>query len=202
MRRWAALAVAALLLSSCIGIESRLSFRQDGSGALTLSYKVSQFMKNIDAGREQKSLPLPVSREDFERAVFGIPGLRLASFQQREDEQNVYVDANVAFDTIEALNEFSRRGAMGLTVSRQGEGLLCRQEISAAREPGEISADSLEMIRTFFGEYELVYSVGAPAAIRSHSLGELDGEGRVLTYRVSISDILRNSAAQVLEVSW
>ncbi len=202
MRRWAALAAAALLLSSCIGIESRLSFRQDGSGVLTLSYKVSQSMRNIDAGREQKSLPLPVSRADFERAVFGIPGLRLGAFEQREDEENVHIKATVAFDTPAALNEFSRRGAMGLTVSRQGEGFLCRQEISAGRAGSEVSADSLEMIRTFFKDYELVFSVGAPVKIRSHSLGELDESGRVLTYRVSVPDVLANAAGQGLEVAW
>jgi hypothetical protein len=202
MRRWAALAVAVLFLSSCIGIESRLSFRQDGSGTLTLSYKVSQFMKNIDAGRDQKSLPLPVSREDFERAVFGIPGLRLGAIQQREDEKDVHISASLAFDTVQALNEFSRRGGMGLTVTAQGGGFLCRQEIVGARPAGEISPDSLEMIQTFFGDYELSYSVAAPATIRSHSLGQLDGSGRAVTYRVSIPDLLKNNEAQVLEVAW
>jgi hypothetical protein len=202
MHRWAALAVAVLFLSSCIGLESRLSFRQDGSGTLTLSYKVSQFMKNIDAGRDQKSLPLPVSREDFERAVLGIPGLSLRAIEQREDEENVYINASLAFDTVEAINEFSRRGGMGLTITAQGGGFVCRQEIIGAREPGEISEDSQQMIQTFFAGYELAYSVAAPASIRSYSLGQLDDSGRVLTYRVSIPDLLKSNEAKVLEVVW
>lgn len=202
MRKWAALLGAIVLLSSCVGIESRLSFRQDGSGTLTLSYKISQFMKNIDAGRDQKTLPLPVSREDFERAAFGIPGLRLGSVEQREDEQNVYIRAMLAFDGPEALNEFSRRGGMGLTVSRRDGGFVCRQEITAARDEADISADSLAMIDTFFGDYELAYTVLAPATIRSHSLGVLEEEGRGVSYRASIPELLRSTQAQVLEVAW
>jgi hypothetical protein len=47
-------AVIVLLLSSCIGIKSDILIRQDGSGVLTLSYTISQFIKNIDVGRSEK----------------------------------------------------------------------------------------------------------------------------------------------------
>jgi hypothetical protein len=106
---------AGTLLSSCIGIESRLVLREDGTGTLTLSYKVSQFMKNIDVGREDKRLPLPVSEEDFRRTAEGIEGLRLVDLNEREDDENVYIRAVLEFDSLNAVNGLGPDPGLGLS---------------------------------------------------------------------------------------
>jgi len=189
-------------LSSCIGIESRIDLRADGSGTLTLSYRVSQFMKNIDVGREDKRLPLPVSAEDFRRTAAGIEGLRLATVEQREDEQDVHIRAVLEFDDLEALNALGPESGLGLSFAVIGEDRVLRQEIAPAAEPEMIPESSFRMVEEFFAGYELVYTISAPGAIKRHTLGELSEDGRSVIYTVTVPQLLRAVEPVVLEVVW
>jgi hypothetical protein len=191
-----------LLLSSCIGIESDIRIRQDGSGVLTLSYTISQFIKNIDAGRSEKQLPLPVNEEEFRRSAERIEGLRLVSLEEREDEENVYIQAELEFDSVEAVNALGRNGQIGITLETQGNMTTFRQLIYERQQGEEVTEESLEMVETFFDGYELVYSVTVPAQVRDHTLGVLAPDGRTVTYTTTVPDILRTSEPLVLEVVW
>ena len=204
MRRWflCFVIVLAALLTSCIGIDSDILIRQDGSGVLNLSYTVSQFIKNIDAGRSEKQLPLPVNEEDFRRSTDGIEGLRLTDLDEREDEENIYISAEIEFDNVEAVNALGREGQIGITLETRGDTTTFRQLIYDGTEEGEISEDSLEMIRTFFEGYNLVYSVTVPAEVRDHTLGDLSQDGRTVTYTITVPEILAAPEPLVLEVTW
>jgi hypothetical protein len=204
MKRWFfCLSVAiALLLSSCIGIESDIRIRQDGSGVLTLSYTVSQFIKNIDAGRSEKQLPLPVNGDEFRRSAERVDGLRLTGLEEQEDEENIYIQAELEFDSVDAVNALGRDGQLGISLETQGGTTTFRQLIYQGQQGEEITEESLEMIATFFEGYELVYSVTVPAQVRDHSLGVLAPDGRTVTYTVTVPEILKNLEPLVLEVTW
>ena len=47
MRKIAVLCAASLFLISCVGIDSRLTIRENGSGTLALTYRVSQLVANL-----------------------------------------------------------------------------------------------------------------------------------------------------------
>ena len=202
MTRWFIVILTVVLLSSCIGIESEILLRQDGTGVLTLSYKISQFMKNIDAGREEKQLPLPVNEEEFVRTAEGIEGLRLTDIDEREDEENVYIRAELEFDSVDAVNALGRAGQIGISLENQGNTNTFRQVIFAGQEGEEITEDSLEMIETFFQGYDLVYAITVPLQVKSHSLGYLSADGRTVTYTITVPEILKASQPLVLEVAW
>lgn len=205
MKRWffcLLLVATTLLLSSCIGIESDIRIRQDGSGVLTLSYTISQFIKNIDAGRSEKQLPLPVNEQEFRRSAERIEGLRLTDVEQREDEENVYIQAELEFDSVEAVNALGRDGQLGISLESQGGTTTFRQLIYQGQQGEEITEESLEMIETFFDGYELVYSVTVPAEVRDHSLGVLAADGRTVTYTATVPEILKTPEPLVLEVIW
>jgi hypothetical protein len=196
------LSATTLLLSSCIGIESDIRIRQDGSGVLTLSYTISQFIKNIDAGRSEKQLPLPVNEEEFRRSAEQIEGLRLTDLEQREDEENIYIRAEMEFDSVEAVNALGRDGQLGISLETQGGTTTFRQLIYQGQQGEEITEESLEMIETFFKGYELVYSVTVPSEVTDHSLGVLAPNGRTVTYSATVPEILKEPEPLVLEVIW
>jgi len=202
MTKWFILVLTVVLLSSCIGIESEILLRQDGTGVLTLSYQISQFMKNIDAGREEKQLPLPVNEEEFVRTTEGIEGLRLTDIDEREDEENVYIRAKLEFDSVDAVNALGRAGQIGITLENRGDTNMFRQVIFAGQEGEEITENSLEMLETFFQGYDLVYAIILPTPVQSHTLGELSVDGRTVTYRTTVPEILKASQPLVLEVVW
>jgi hypothetical protein len=202
MTKWFILFLTVVLLSSCIGIESEILLRQDGTGVLTLSYQISQFMKNIDAGREEKQLPLPVNEEEFVRTAEGIEGLRLTDIDEREDEENVYIRAELEFDSVDAVNALGRAGEIGITLENRGDTNIFRQVIFAGQEGEEITENSLEMLETFFQGYDLVYAIILPTPVQSHTLGELSADGRTVTYTTTVPEILKASQPLVLEVVW
>ena len=75
MRKIVPLLIAVVLLVSCVDVESHLSLRGDGSGTLVLAYRISRQLADLgQAAGEPPSVPLPVQREDFQRALRGVPG--------------------------------------------------------------------------------------------------------------------------------
>lgn len=194
--------LAVVLLSSCIGIDSQITLQNDGSGTMLLNYRISQLMKNLDVAKSDWHLPLPVSREDFQRTVDSISGLKLLSLTQREDERDVLIDARLAFTGVQAINSLGREGQIELSFSNEGDLYVFRQQIYRGRGLEEISPESLQMIQTFFEGYELSYRVTAPAAIKRHSLGELSEDQRSVSYKTSVADLLKSGEKQVLEVAW
>ncbi len=194
--------LAVALLSSCIGIDSQISLQNDGSGTLLLNYRISQLMKNLDVAKSDWHLPLPVSREDFQRTVDSISGLKLLSLAQREDERDVLIDARLGFTGVQAINSLGKEGQIELSFSNEGGLHIFRQQIYRGRSLEEISPESLQMIQTFFEGYELSYRVTAPAAIKRHSLGELSPDQRSVSYKTSVADLLKSGEKQVLEVAW
>jgi hypothetical protein len=187
-------ALFAAALSSCIGVQSQISLGRDGSGTLRLSYRISQFL------RESQDLPLPVSREDFQRAVAAAPGLRLEALSQREDEQDVTIEARIGFDRVEALNALGDR--LGLSYSEQEGGRVFRQRLYPGQPPEGISAESLKLAETFFQGYEVSLELSSPAPILSHSLGTVSEDKRSLRYQTTILELLKQKDEVTLEVTW
>lgn len=189
-------------LTSCIGIDTQVSMRDDGSGSLQLDYRISQFMKNLDVAKSDWHLPLPVSREDFQRTVDSIPGLRLVSLAQKEDERDVFINSRIDFDRVEAVNAIGKDGQIELSYSQEGDLHVFRQQIYRGSSLEGISQESLRMVETFFEGYALSYRVLAPATIKSHSLGELSEDKRSVSYRTTVADLLKSGEKKVLEVAW
>jgi hypothetical protein len=194
LKRLLLLALCAAALSSCIGIQSQISLGRDGSGTLQLSYRICQFL------REDRDLPLPASREDFQRAVEGAPGLRLEALSQREDEQDVTIEARLAFDRVEALNALGPQ--LGLSYTEQGGERVFRQRLYAGQPPGGLPPQSLKMAETFFQGYEVSLELSSPVPIRSYSLGQLSEDRRTLRYRTTIPELLKHKDELILEITW
>lgn len=187
-------ALCAAALCSCIGVQSQISLERDGSGTLRLSYRICQFL------REDRELPLPLSGEDFRRAAAGAPGLRLEAIDQREDEQDVTIEARLTFDRIEALNALG--GQLGLSYAEQAGSRVFRQRLYAGQPAGGLPEESLRMAETFFQGYEVSLELSSPVPIRSCSLGQLSEDRRTLRYRTTIPELLKHKDEVTLEITW
>jgi hypothetical protein len=159
-----------------------------------LSYRVSQFL------REQRGLPLPASREDLQRVVAAAAGLRLEAVSQREDAQDVILEARIAFSRVEDLNALGEQ--LGLSYAVDGEKRIFRQRLNPGQPPGGISAEALKMIEAFFPGYEVSLELSSPVPIRSYSQGQLSEDRRVLRYRSPLAELLKQKDEMILEVTW
>jgi len=203
MRKIAVLCAASLLLLSCVGIDSRLTVRDNGSGTLALTYRVSQLIANLGASSSEKGVvPLPLSKSDFERSLESSNGkVRLTRFNRSENEKDITVSAELSFDSLDALSQVDAFRSQDLKFGTDGSQRTFSELI--ARAPGRpVTEDSLRMIDAFFTGYDLTFTIEAPQPIKLNSIGTLSDDKRTLTYSTSIKDLVRAKSDVILSVGW
>jgi len=209
MKKYSHLSAAVLtlfvifLLSSCIGIESRIRISNDGSGQLTLKYRVSRLITHLESAETKGNVvPLPLSREEFERTVNNTDGLELMSYSRKEDEADIHIEAKVKFRSIEALSAMDNRNKNSFSFrSEQGKRVI-NQIIYAGSDGQAPTRDSLEMMATFFSGYSLTFIFETPAEIYKYNLGELSADKRSVTYQISITEMLADTREKIFEITW
>ncbi len=192
-----------VLLSSCVGIDSRLSIHQNGSGILSLTYRVSKLVVSLGNPVDGKgAIPLPLSRDDFERSLTAAGGkVRLTKFDRSDDKKDVTIHVELAFDSVDALAQIDAFQTAQIRFSSVGGTRTFSELVARApREP--ISDDTLRMIDAFFGGYDLSFTVEVPQPVKTSSVGSLSSDKRALTYTTSIGDIVRSKNDIVLSMSW
>ena len=201
MKHWLVGIITVLTLCSCIGLNTRIEINTDGSGEVTLSYRVSRLVLYLGTLDEsQRFFAVPVSEKDFEELADRVDGLRLRSFGLEEDSGDVYVDARLEFDDVEALSGlFGITGDSSVTLAQQNGSSRYRHEIVRGYPDG-VDADSLEMIETLFRDYEVEFTLTAPRQITSANPGTSSGRTATLEYAVPELVVMR--APLVWEVTW
>jgi len=204
MNRILFILILSSFLISCVGIKSEIELDDDGSGTLRLSYKVSQMILHL--GRledDERVVPLPVNRRDFERTVQSIEGLSLNSYSSREDEENIYIDTELSFQSIEALSDiFSRSDSGGITLTQNDKGDTVYTQVIHRGRGEDIDRDTLEMIETFFKDYFIEYSLTAPGVIKEASPGTTGENRKTAVFKVSIPEYIKQLEPLVWEVIW
>jgi hypothetical protein len=72
--------------------------RSNGSGRITLEYRVSNMAEAIGALDGNERWPtIPVGRADWERTVERFPGLSLVSFSRREGNKDTVYNVRLDF---------------------------------------------------------------------------------------------------------
>ncbi|MCD6123245.1 MAG: hypothetical protein J7K04_15525 [Spirochaetales bacterium] len=191
-----------LILTSCIGVDTTISFNDNGSGKLSIQYKISKMVVNLGASNEEAPVvPLPVSEDDFKRSVEKAKGLKLLSYKQSEDENDIYIAAVIGFNRIENFKEMKGFNSMPATLKKQGDSFLFSQRIATKPEhiPDE---DSLKMIDTLFKGYKISFTIKAPKEIQSHNMGNLSSDKRTLTYSIPVAELVRIGEDIYLTISW
>ena len=200
--RWILIvALSLFFLFSCIGIETEITIDDDGSGEITLSYKVSRLVIHLGTLEEDRPFfAVPVSRQDFDDITESVPGLRLRSFDMDEDASDVFVDATLAFDDIDALNAlFGSNGRSSITLSRSG-GRTVYKHVIYEGNGEEVNDDSRKMVEALFSDYALRFSLTAPDDISTVSHGIVSGRNATIEH--TIAEVIDLREPLVWEISW
>ena len=194
--------LCAAVLCSCLGVESRLSVRNDGSGTLSLEYRIPRSAGDLGRSPDKDApLPLPVEKADFLRAIEGIPGLRLARYTRRADEENVTIHAEVAFRRIDDLAKVPALGDAGLSIVESGGKHTLTQVVAGSPE-SPTTAESLAMIDSLFAGGSVTVVLQTPAPMTPGPLGTLSADRRTLSWTATIGDLARRTGSVVLTATW
>jgi len=203
MRKIVLLCLTLVFLTSCIGIDSRLTIRENGSGTLQLIYRISQLVANLGLSSTGKSaIPLPVARSDFERSLAASGGkVRLVRFDRSENEKGITIRVELSFDSLDALAKVDAFQDADQRWSTEGTQHTFSQVVARTLTP-PLNDDSKRMLETLFEGYEISYVLEAPQPIQDAPLGTLSADKKTLTYTTKIQDVMTTTQDLVMSARW
>ncbi|MDR1986047.1 MAG: hypothetical protein LBP88_03620 [Treponema sp.] len=163
-----------LLLSSCIGVQADISLRPDGSGTMVLEYRFSRMLASLgELDGNERRLPVPLGKADFERTQERVPGLRLVSFSSQEDETDRYHQVKMEFADPAVLVRFlDATGQRASLVQEQGKYRLTLAFTQGMDKP---DPDLLALLEAAAAGYDLTVNLSFSG---EGSLRVYDREGR------------------------
>jgi hypothetical protein len=207
------------LMNSCLASEADISIHADGSGRISLKYRVSQMLESLGRLDGNERWPaLPVGKADFERSVARIPGLSLLSFSSKEAPslnnslggKDLVTKVSLEFKNPAALLAFwgSSVGVAGSGASltqRDGKNILRLVLLDPLTDT--INGDLLSLLKDISAGYELTLSMSAPknAAISlspSVSSARVVTQGKKVSVAIGMGDLLDLKDGLAVEISW
>ncbi|WP_304224450.1 hypothetical protein [Gracilinema caldarium] len=190
--------------SSCIGLNSNVTIRQNGSGTIQMEYRLSRMFEALGKlDGNEKQLPLPVSRTDFERTLTRVPGLSLSSYSSSQDDKDIIVKAELAFTNLEALKGFL--DATGQSVRLATEGGNRTLELLLVRGIKNVDKELENLVRTIFSGYNIDMRFtlpSVPTMSTTSKIGQGTVTGKSARYSSSVTDLVLSSDAVQLKLSW
>ncbi|MDR2314714.1 MAG: hypothetical protein LBE02_09315 [Spirochaetaceae bacterium] len=199
----------AVVLVSCIGLDSEVRINGNGSGSLKLSYRIASSLEDLGAlGGNERWLPIPVGRADMERTAARIEGLTLVSYSSRREGADTLHSAELSFASPGALEAFFDSSGRLFTAD-----LPDRRLRLTFPQTAEQDQDFKELLSGALEGYSFSISLNLPGTVR---VAWLDGEGKAaeafpgacslagstLSYSVPMADLVFLDRALSMEVGW
>ena len=195
------------LLVSCFGLSMDIQFNQNGSGTLSLEYRVSKSLDSIGKldGNERWNT-IPVGRSGFERTLARLPEMKLLSFSSKEDSKNVIVNAKMSFSSIQGLIAFLDAGGQRSSFSGNAVGgnLLLGLSDGAGIKNSELA----KLIEEVSDSYSISIKGSFPS---EGSLAVLDNKGtpietprkgKTVSCSFPLYDVLSSTSGINVELKW
>ena len=206
----AALCLAAVGFSSCLGASADISIRANGSGIIALEYRVSQMLESMGRLDGNERWPaIPVGKADFERGVAGIPGLRLTRFSAKEVRgknggKDLLTNVTLEFSETKALLAFLD-GTGGRSSYNANGGNALRLDLL---DPAPHNADLVSLLREVSDGYEIGISLSAPKSatlsVLPHAVpaAKVVSRGKKVSFAIGLADLLDLREGLALEIQW
>ncbi|MDR2760088.1 MAG: hypothetical protein LBB78_12000 [Spirochaetaceae bacterium] len=199
--------------SSCIGVSTNITIRQNGAGTLDLEYRISRAAESLGKlDGNEGWLTLPVGREDFERTVSRIDGLKLTSFSVREDEKDRVVKVKVDFSNPDALIGFLDAAGQRARLTREEKryrlsltlgGGIQNQNPELLKLTGAVfQGYTLELGITFPRDAVLTLVDGAGGKIDAPPVGDILWSGRTIRFSSPMAALLTSKEPVLMDILW
>ncbi|HCM28001.1 MAG: hypothetical protein A2Z99_17650 [Treponema sp. GWB1_62_6] len=192
---------AAFALASCIGIGADIELKSDLSGTIAMEYRVSRMVESMGkVDGNDRWLPLPVSRADFERTVARVPALALNSWSSSQDETDLVVRAELSFSNADALVTFlDATGRSAKFADNAGERSLI---LRLSEGGGALDPDLETLVRTVFKGYSVRIRIKTPTEPVSSPAGTSNPSARTASFDSPVADLLASGQNLDWTVTW
>ncbi|MCL2478097.1 MAG: hypothetical protein FWF22_01245 [Treponema sp.] len=171
-----------LALSSCLGVNADIVFNTDKSGTIALEYRISSLMESIGRQDGNEGYPVvPVGKTDIERTVARLPGMKLLSYNTRDDKNDKIVDVKLQFTDPQVLCNFL--DASGEMASFAGGNNSQKMAVVLSGGPQTGNQDFDDLLRSVCAGYSINVSASFPS---NGSLTLLDKDGKAFAEKVQL----------------
>jgi len=205
-----------LTLNSCIGLSLNIQMNKDGSGRLSMEYRISKMINSLGALDGNESMPsIPVGKTDWERTVNRIPGAKLVSFSSVEEKQDTVIKVVIDYKDDQSL--IALLDPFGGNAAIKREGQSGKLDIVLLDEPIDYSdydEELLDLMRVFAEGYDISVSFsgqgnstltvtdGAGNTIPAQTTAKTVLSGRKVSYSIGIMDMLDIKKGLGLRFAW
>jgi hypothetical protein len=204
--------IAALVFNSCLGMKTHVALKKNGSGTISVEYQISQQFIAMAAASGEGPPAIPLGREDFEKSLRDVEGVKLTSYKTKDDDKNRNYFLDISFDTIEALtNYLDAQGMMCVYENDDGKNKLM-MFFSGSDEA--VDDQMRQMAPILFEGYAMDFSIDMPGSFFVRYL-DMDGEeintvpvGAVSVKKNSfdftspMSDLITTESPAIVELTW
>jgi hypothetical protein len=196
----------AALFCSCIGVNSVLNLRADGSGTIAMEYRIAKEL--LDLGKldgNERWQTVPVGRADLERTAARIPGIKIASYSEKDAGKDRIISFKLKFENPAALAAFldpaGRRVKVDAPSRRMvfvfsGEAADASKETFAAALLGYAFSFKAELPGNASFAWKTVDGGAA------EGFGEARAEGKTFSFSSPMYGAAFPGGAFTLEVNW
>ena len=206
------------LITSCLGVSADMVMRANGSGKITLEYRVSQMLESIGRMDGNERWPaIPVGRTDFERSLARIPGLRLTSFSSKKAANtlgdirfgsgDLVTKVTLEFKEPAALLAFwDSTGSRASLVQEGGKNTLRLVLLDPSTDT--LDADLLSLLKEVSAGYEISLSFTAPknASLSiippSVTAARFVPQGKKVSFVIGMGELVGMKDGLAIEIRW
>jgi hypothetical protein len=216
--RTGAVLLIIFFFGSCVGVSADITIRKNGSGFITLEYRMSDELESLGKldGNAPWS-PVPAGRADFERAIARIPSMRIASFSSRKEGGDIVNKVRLDFGDTGALLKFLDALGEGASLTREnGRNVLAldfggNEGGASAVDPAlaELAAETLAAysLNLSFdtgadGEIFLVDRTGQSRGAEGPPAGWVVQSGKKMVFSAPMADLLTRPEPARLRITW
>jgi len=176
-----------ILFNSCFGLKIDIQMNRNGSGKLTLEYRISETLTNIGNYEGNEHLPvIPAGRADWQRTISRIEGARLASFSSSQKGQDTVTTVIINFANPQALlavlDPALKKSDITIDNNSGVFNLILNEAISK-----EYDKNLMDLARSAFADYNFSITFNGPA---NSTLLITDGNGNPTSPSVALNVVL------------
>ena len=194
-------------MTSCLGVNADIVLNADNSGTLNLEYRISHILDSLGRLEGNEGRPtIPVGRLDFQRTVDRIPGMRLLSFNSREDTRDRIITARLQFSNIDALLSFLDAAGEKAVYYTRGDSQMLSFTLNQGGRPRNPEMDALiaQISQGYNVNINMTIASGEiSAALNAMGPGvEIRSQGRRASASLPLGFILSAENPLNLEFRW
>lgn len=189
------------VLSSCVDVSGTVDVKNNGAGSVLLIYRLSKTIESLgklEANSEM--LPIPVSKEDFERTAARIAGLSVKSWKEGSDADNIIITVELNFDSLTTLAKFL--DPEGKKAEYRENGTDREFILRLAEKNDNVDPELKNFVQTVFTGYNIDLNFKFASTLVSATPGILDSSKRSAKISIPVKDAISGETEVIWILRW